>query len=66
MRGGRAVGGRGVDEGRGSVSDPIGTETGKKGGDVVGVRDRECAVGAVVGKCEAKKRRSDGMSFYMV
>jgi hypothetical protein len=48
------------------VSYPTGTETGKKGGDVVGVRDRECAVGAVVGKCEAKKRRSDGMSFYMV
>ena len=61
-----AVGGRGVDEGRGSVSDPIGTETGKKGGDVVGVRDRECAIGAVVSKCEAKEGRSDGMSFYMV
>ena len=61
-----AVGGRGVDEGRGSVSYPIGTEAGKKGGDVVGVRDRECAIGAVVSKCEAKEGRSDGMSFYMV
>ena len=35
-------------------------------GDVVGVRDRECAVGAVVRKCEAKEGRSDGMSFDMV
>jgi len=48
------------------VSYPTGTETGEKGGDVVGVRDRECAVGAVVGKCEAKEGRSDGMSFDMV
>ncbi len=57
-----AVGRRGVDEGRGSMSDPIGTEVGKKGGDVVGVRDGECAVGAVVGKCKAKEGRSDGVS----
>ena len=61
-----AVSRRGVEERRGSVSDPIGTEAGKKGGDVVGVRDRECAVGAVVGKCEAQEGRSDGMSFDMV
>jgi hypothetical protein len=43
-----AVRGRGVDERRGSVSNPIGTEASKQGGDIVRVRDGESAVGAVV------------------
>ncbi len=46
---------RGVNERRGSVSDPIGTEAGKWGGDVVRVRDGKGAVGAVVLGGEAEK-----------
>ncbi len=63
---GRAVGGRGVDAGGSSVFNTKGSEAGEQGGDVAGIGDSEGAVGTVVGKGEAEKRRSDRVDFYVV
>jgi hypothetical protein len=63
---GRVVGGRGVDEGGRSVDNTKGSEAGKQGGDVAGVRDSEGAVSTVVGKGETEKIRGDGVDFDMI
>ncbi len=46
----RTIGRRGVDEGGGGVGNTIGSEAGKQGGDVPGIRDSEGAIKTVVGK----------------
>ncbi len=50
-----AVRGRGVDKRGGNGSNPVGAEAGKEGGDLVGIRYGESAVGAVVLEGEAKE-----------
>ena len=46
----RTIGGRGVDEGGGGVGNTMGSEAGKKGGDVPGIRNSEGASKTVVSK----------------
>jgi hypothetical protein len=43
-----------------------GSEAGEQGGDVAGIGNSEGAVGTVVGKGEAEKRRSERVGFYVV